>query len=59
MSLTNYALRHEDVRRSGCMDPRFLDLSTSLEVCGQLHARIALSSVRNGYEAGWALEPDV
>jgi hypothetical protein len=27
--LTNYALRHEDVWRSGCIDTHFLDLGTS------------------------------
>jgi hypothetical protein len=27
--LTNQALRHEGVRRSGCKDPRILDLGTS------------------------------
>jgi hypothetical protein len=29
LSLTNYALPHEDVGGNGCIDPRFLDLSTS------------------------------
>jgi hypothetical protein len=29
LSLTNYALRHEGVWRSGCIHPRFLDLGTS------------------------------
>jgi hypothetical protein len=29
LCLTNYALRHEDVWGSGCMDPHILDLGTS------------------------------
>jgi hypothetical protein len=29
LCLTNYALCHEDVWGSGCIDPRFLDLGTS------------------------------
>jgi hypothetical protein len=29
LCLTNQALRHESVRRSGCIDPRILDLGTS------------------------------
>jgi hypothetical protein len=29
LCLTNYALRHEDVWGSGCIDPRFLELGTS------------------------------
>jgi hypothetical protein len=29
LCLTNQALRHEDVWRSGCIDPHFLDLGTS------------------------------
>jgi hypothetical protein len=29
LCLTNYALRHEGVWRSGCIDPHFLDLGTS------------------------------
>jgi hypothetical protein len=29
LCLTNYALRHEDVWGSGCIDPCFLDLGTS------------------------------
>jgi hypothetical protein len=29
LCLTNYALRHEDVLWSGCIDPRILDLGTS------------------------------
>jgi hypothetical protein len=29
LCLTDYALRHEDVWGSGCIDPRFLDLGTS------------------------------
>jgi hypothetical protein len=29
LCLTNYALRHEDVWGSGCIDPHFLDLGTS------------------------------
>jgi hypothetical protein len=38
LCLTNSALRHEDVWGSGCIDPHFLDLGTSCEVSGQLHA---------------------
>jgi hypothetical protein len=29
LCLTNYALRHEGVWESGCIDPHFLDLGTS------------------------------
>jgi hypothetical protein len=36
--LTNSALRNEDVWRSGCIDPRFLDLDTSWRWVVQLHA---------------------
>jgi hypothetical protein len=29
LCLTNWALRHEDLRGTGCIDPRFLDVGTS------------------------------
>jgi hypothetical protein len=42
LCLINQAPCHEDVWRSGCLDPRFLDLGTSLEVSGQLNALATL-----------------
>jgi hypothetical protein len=42
LCLNNWTLLHESVWGSGCIDPYFLDLGTSLEVCGQLHASAAL-----------------
>jgi hypothetical protein len=32
MCLTNWALRHEDVKESEGVDPRFIDLGTSLSL---------------------------
>jgi hypothetical protein len=43
LCLTNKALRHEGVRGSGCIDPRYLDLVTRLEVSGQFHAPATFS----------------
>jgi hypothetical protein len=40
LCVINYALRHEDVWRSGYIDPDILDLSTSLNV--ELHAPATL-----------------
>jgi hypothetical protein len=42
LCLTNYALRHEDVWESGCIEPRLLDLGTGSR-CGDLHGKAALS----------------
>jgi hypothetical protein len=62
LCLTNQALRHEGVRRSGCIDPQFLDLGTSWRWVVSFMPPAALSPGRVspvpiGYEAGWALEP--
>jgi hypothetical protein len=40
MSLENSALNHEEVRGSGCIDPRILGVGTSWS--GQLHAPFTL-----------------
>jgi hypothetical protein len=43
LCLTNYALRHEDVWCSRCMDPQCFDLDSSWRwVSGQLHSQAAL-----------------
>jgi hypothetical protein len=59
--LTNQTLRHEDVWRSGCIDPRFLHHGTSWRLVSftprPLYTRGKESPVPIGEEAGWAPEP--
>jgi hypothetical protein len=57
LCLANYALCHEDVRESGCIDPRFLDLGTSWRWVAiftpqPLYPRRNRLPVPIGYEAG-------
>jgi hypothetical protein len=54
----NYALHHEDVWGSGCIDPRFLDLGTNwrwvVSFTPLPHYHRGKSRYPLGQESGWA-----
>jgi hypothetical protein len=63
LCLTNWALRHEGVWGSGCIDPHFLDLSTNLRWVVSSTSRLLYPPpgkeppVPIGDEVGWTPEP--
>jgi hypothetical protein len=50
LCLNDYALRHEDVCGSGCMDPRNLDFGTSLEFSASRPGRLDVVETLPGLE---------
>jgi hypothetical protein len=63
LCLTNWGLRHEGIRMSGCMDPYFLHFGTTWGWVASFTPRPLYPGehppppVRIGQEAGWAAEP--
>jgi len=54
--MLNYALRHEGMCGSGGISPQNSEPQYYTGVSGDLHVRVALSTVPIVQEAGWAPE---